>query len=324
MPPSPQNRDPKVVNSLSRRVSSISGVGESRPLAIVSLLLLLASNPEMTEGWAATRVPARGIDPKALKVEQASERWENFRKQFRGVLPQAEGESGFAFLAHLQKFPRRGEVITRKGSLYGVWSDQGLLRMEFPVGEEKTISVLLRNGPKPEVWRFESGEGETRRLEGADWFAPLAPDIDYSAFDALMPFVHWENFSYVGSGRVIGRPAHLFKCVPPKEVQDVRPDLSYVRVAVDDTYDALLRVELFGKRGVVERKFSVVGFKKVPTGENHYWIVKTIDLVDLRSRDKTRLRIEAAAVEETFGPETFRKESLDRSPQIKGPYVFFD
>lgn len=196
--------------------------------------------------------------------------------------------------------------------------------MEFSVGAGKTISVLLRNGPKPEVWRFESGGGETRRLEGEDWFAPLAPGIDYSAFDALMPFVHWNDFSYVGSGRVIGRPAHLFKCIPPKEVQEVRPDLRYVRVAVDDAYEALLRVELFGKRGVVERKFSVVGFKKVPAGESHYWIVKTIDLIDSRSRDKARLRIEAAAVEETFEPQIFRKESIVRPPQIKGPYVFFN
>lgn len=111
MPPSlrlPQNRDPRVANKLRRRVASISCVGGSRSLAIV-LLTLLLSVLGATEGWAAIRVPARGIDPKALNQKQASERWENFRNQFRGVLPRAEGEPGFAFLARLQKFPRRGK-----------------------------------------------------------------------------------------------------------------------------------------------------------------------------------------------------------------------
>ena len=307
------------------RAPLISGIAEFHTLTYVSLFLLLASGLGVHQGWSATRVPARGIDPKALSAKEANARWENFRKQFHGVPPRVEDVPGFAFRARLQKFPRRGDVVTRRATLYGIWSDQGLLRMEFPAEQgEGTISVLLRNGPKPEVWRFDSGEGEPRRMEGNDWFAPLAPGIDYSAFDALMPFVHWEKFSYVGSGRVLGRPAHLFACMPPKEVQDIRPELRFVRVAVDDAYDALLRVELFGKRGVAERKFSVVGFKKVPSGENHYWIVKTIDLTDLRSRDKTRLHVEAAAVEEAFGTETFRKENLDRPPRIKGAFVFFD
>jgi len=307
------------------RTPLISGIGELHTLTYISLFLLLASGSGVSQGWSATRVPARGIDPKALSTKEANARWENFRKQFNGVPPQAEDAPGFAFRARLQKFPRRGDVVTRYGTLYGIWSDQGLLRLEFPAEQgERAISVLLCNGPKPEAWRFDSGEKGPRQVEGDDWFAPLAPGIDYSAFDALMPFVHWEKFSYVGSGRVIGRPAHLYACMPPKEIQDARPELRFVRVAVDDAYNALLRVELFGKRGVAERKFSVVGFKKVPSGENHYWIVKTIDLTDLRSREKTRLRVEAAAVEETYGTEIFRKESLDRPPQVKGTFVFFD
>ncbi|MFP6899508.1 MAG: outer membrane lipoprotein-sorting protein [Opitutales bacterium] len=198
--------------------------------------------------------------------------------------------------------------------------------MDFPTLDgNRTTSVLLRNGPEPTAWRLDAVGGKPRPLDQKDLFAPLASGIDYSAFDALMPFVHWQNFSYRGSGRVIGRPAHLFECVPPEEVKEARPDLKYVRVAVDDAYNALLRVEFFGNRGVVDRKFSVVGFKKVRSGEDAYWIVKTIDLVDTRSRDKTRLRIEAAAVNLSLGPDTFRKENLARSPQIpKEEFIFFD
>ena len=158
-------------------------------------------------------------------------------------------------------------------------------------------------------------------MEGIEFFDPLAIGIDYSGFDALMPFIHWENVSYVGSGRVIGRVAHLFSCIPPKEMKEINPDIRSVRVAVDDAYNALLRVEIFGRRGVVDRKFSVIGFKKV----RDVWIVKTIDLLDTRTREKTRLRIEAAAVDLSLGPEIFGKENLDRLPEVpEKSFVFFD
>ena len=320
----PKRRHLKVASNWRSRLASVCLLGEPSLtwLILVSLLFPLSAGLVGMKAWAATPVPARGIDRKALRGEQASERWQEFRNQFRGQVPAADNEPGFAFKVRLEKFPRRGEVVTRRGFLYGVWSDQGLLRMDFPSenGEEVT-SALLRNGPVPEAWRLAPGDKEPHRMEGIDFFAPLAAGMDYSGFDALMPFIHWEKVSYVGSGRVIGRTAHLFACVPPKKVKEINPDLGYVRVAVDDAYNALLRVELFGRRGLVERKFSVIGFKKV----RDVWIVKTIDLLDTRSREKTRLRIEAAAVDLSFGPETFRKENLDRLPQVpEKSFVFFD
>ena len=312
-------RKTKVTNNLLGRARALFG------WCSLFLFSLLGITPFL-QGWAATPVPARGIDRNALRQEQAIERWINFRKQFKGALPSADGARGFAFLTRLEKFPRRGQVIRRKGILYGLWTDQGLLRMEFPMTDRnQTTSVLLRNGAQPKVWRLDQVGDEPRPLNQKDLFAPLASGIDYSAFDALMPFVHWEKFSYQGSGRVIGRPAHLFACFPPEEIKEVKPDLKYVRVAVDDTYNALLRVEFFGKRGVVERKFSVIGFKKVQSGDDAYWIVKTIDLLDVRSRDKTRLRIEAAAVNLSLGPDIFLKENLAEGPKIpREAFVFFD
>ncbi|MBG30752.1 MAG: hypothetical protein CMI31_12235 [Opitutae bacterium] len=299
-------------------------MGEQPRLSLVYLLFLSSLSVVFfgTQAVAATPVPARGIDRKALTADKASERWEKFRDQFRGQLPVTDNLPGFAFKARLEKFPRRGEVITRKGFLYGLWSDQGLLRMDFPSKNgEKSASVVFRNGTSPEAWRLASGDKEAQKMEAVEFFDPLAIGIDYSGFDALMPFIHWDNVSYVGSGRVIGRVSHLFSCLPPKEMLEIKPDIRSVRVAVDDAYNALLRVEIFGRRGVVDRKFSVIGFKKV----RDVWIVKTIDLLDTRSREKTRLRIEAAAVDLSLGPEIFRKENLDRLPDVpEKSFVFFD
>jgi hypothetical protein len=266
-------------------------------------------------------MPARGY-AKILKESEQQSKWREFSSQFQGLAPRAKEEPGFVFHVLLQHFPRRGEVTTRRATLCGLWSDRGLLRMEFPAEDGNgTTVVLLSGGAKSEGWRLAPEEKEPRRLEGDDFFAPLAPGIDYSSFDAILPFVHWEKISYFGSGRVIGRPAHLFNCFPPEDIQRIRPDLKYVRVAVDDAYNALLRVEFFGNRGLVERKFSVVGFKKV----REVWIVKTIDMVDLRSRDKTRLRIKAAAVNQLFGPKTFSRESLDQPLAVPlQDFDFFD
>ncbi|MFP6855094.1 MAG: outer membrane lipoprotein-sorting protein [Opitutales bacterium] len=270
---------------------------------------------------ADLRMPARGFS-KILKESQATQKWQEFRQQFAGRLPLTKKEPGFAFQILMQKFPRRGEVITRRGILYGLWSDQGVRRLEFPAEDGNgTTAILLRSGASMEGWRLNPGDKEPRPLKKEDFFAPLARGIDYSPFDAVTPFVHWEKIVYFGSGRVIGRPAHLFTCFPPQEIRESQPDVGFVRVAVDSAYNALLRVEVFGKRGVAERKYSVVGFKKV----RDVWIVKTIDFIDLRSRDKTRLRIQAAAVDQLFGPEIFSRENLGRSPKISTQtFDFFD
>lgn len=317
----PLLRDPKVVTDLFQRVALSPGFKSSFGAGLVVLFLTWATFQLSSIARADLRMPARGFS-KILKESQATQKWQEFHQQFAGRLPLTKKEPGFVFQILLQKFPRRGEVITRRGILYGLWSDQGVRRLEFPSEDGNgTTAILLRSGASMEGWRLDPEDQEPRPLKKEDFFAPLARGIDYSPFDAVTPFVHWEKIDYFGSGRVVGRPAHLFTCFPPPEIRESQPDIGFVRVAVDSTYNALLRVEVFGKRGVAERKYSVVGFKKV----GDVWIVKTIDFIDLRSRDKTRLRIQAAAVDQLFGPETFLKENLGRSPKVSAQaFDFFD
>lgn len=286
----------------------------SATISRVLFLCLSASFVGIGQAEASTSIPVRGINPKFLTPQDANGTWVEFLKRFQGIVPQAPSLSGFAFKVRLEKIPRRGKVIQREGYLFGLWGDRGILRIQFPQRDKNaTTSVLLLNGKEPKAWRFDTGDKQPRLLQNLDLFASLTEDVDYSAFDALMPFVHWKNVSYRGSTRVIGRLAHLFDLYPPEEIKAVRPSLRFVRVAVDHAYKETLRVEVFGNRNLVERKFSVISFKKVSSNENPYWIVKIIDLMDLNSREKTRLRIvieEGEDIGRTFSTDQFSAENL--------------
>ena len=71
----------------------------------------------------------------------------------------------------------------------------------------------------------------------------------------------------------------------------------------------MVQAELLGANGVALKSIALLDLKKI--GEQ--WLVKTIDVRDLRTRDKTRLTFTAAALglqlpRETFSPDNLRPE----------------
>ena len=255
--------------------------------------------------------PARGF-AKILTPEKAKERLDRFRK-FHGINPAAEAfHHGYLLRFRLEHYPRRGEVTTREGSLCGLAFGHGLIRIDLNGHtDRKGKAFLMRNGPEPEAWLNAFDGNGSKELANADLFQPLVPGMGHRLFDIMMPFVFWDG-KYQKSGRVVGRPSHLFEFSPPAWASEALPALRKIRLALDDVYEAPLRVEFFGRRGVPDKTFVLVSLKKV--GET--WIAKTLDFRDALTSSRTRFTVIAAATDLDLGRELFTPAGLDETPKV--------
>jgi len=276
------------------------------------LLLLTFLLGALTVASAQPKVfPARGF-AKILTPEKANERLDRFRK-FHGINPADESfHHGYLLRFRLEHYPRRGEVTTREGSLCGLAFGHGLIRLDLTAStNEKRKAYLMRNGPEPEAWLNAFDGNGSKELANTDLFQPLVPGMGHRLFDIMMPFVFWDG-KYQKSGRVVGRPSHLFEFSPPAWASEALPALRKIRLALDHVYEAPLRVEFFGRRGVPDKTFVLVSLKKV--GET--WIAKTLDFRDALTSSRTRFTVLAAATDLDLGRELFTPAGLDETPKV--------
>jgi len=210
----------------------------------------------------------------------------------------------------LQVRPRRGAEREIAGRLWGGRNEQGAVSRiglsDTAAGERR---LLLQNGPNPTAWTWTPGQDEPAAIALGDLFAPLVPETQISAFDLQMPYLYWEEFVFEGVSRIRGRPAHTFLLYPPADFLAAYPGLSGVRVHLDTQFGALVQSELLDERGRVFRSLAVLDLKKV--GEQ--WMVKSIDLRDERTRDKTRFLVTGAALSLDLAGAVFTPAGLPES-----------
>jgi hypothetical protein len=125
-----------------------------------------------------------------------------------------------------------------------------------------------------------------------------------------MPFLYWPDFVYEGVAKVRGRPAHSFVLYPPADVAAARPQLTGVRVQLDTQFQALVQAELLGIKGATEKTITILELKKV----GDQYMVKSIDLRNSLTRDKTRFSVTAAAMQLDLPGEAFTPAALAGSP----------
>lgn len=222
---------------------------------------------------------------------------------FRGM-----GIAGDYFLEFkLRVMPRRGAEQEYKGRLWGSRGEAGpVSRVSLTTAEGMERRLLLKNGPTPAGWEWTAADGRASALEVSSLFAPIIPGTQLTVFDLQMPYLYWEDFVFEGVSKIRGRPAHTFLLYPTPEFAAGYPGLSGVRVHLDTQFNALVQTELLDEKGQSFKSLSVLDLKKV--GEQ--WMVKTIDLRDERSRDKTRFQVTGAALNLDFAPGVFEPEAL--------------
>ena len=197
------------------------------------------------------------------------------------------GIAGTYWLAfELRVMPRKGAERTVAGEIVGRPGVRGPVT-RLSVDRQRW---LIQGGTDAAVWRAEAGS-PPQALTPVESLQPVA-GTDLTPFDLQMPFLNWTDFVYEGLTRARGRPAHSFVLYPPKELAAVRPDLTGVRVLIDTQFEKLMQAEMLGGKGTAEKTISLLDLKKV--GEQ--WIVKSLDLVNNLTRDKTRFNVTAAAL----------------------------
>jgi hypothetical protein len=200
--------------------------------------------------------------------------------------------------------PRKGAERTVTGTMRGTRGDDGpVSRLE--VGTERW---LIESGPSAAAWKLNP-DGRAGQLAPADGGMALG-GTGVTVFDLQMPFLYWTQFTYEGEAKVRGRPTHSFILYPPAGGATPLPGLTGVRVLIDTQFQAMVQAELLGPQNAVQKTISLLDLKKV--GEQ--WIVKSIDVRDSRTRDKTRFTATAAALDLSWPARTFRSASLGDEP----------
>lgn len=204
----------------------------------------------------------------------------------------------------LRVMPRSGDERILTGELFGTPDAAGPLT-RLAVGPTRW---LIQSGPKPVAW-IQSDKGRVHEATTAETLQPVA-GTDFTLFDLQMPFLRWTDFAYEGLAKVRGRPAHQFVLYPPADFAAARPDLSGVRVFLDTQFQALVQVEQLGPDGKPVKTVRLLDLKKV----GDQWLVKSIDLRNLVTRDKTRLTFKAAALNLALPADTFTPAQLAEPP----------
>lgn len=219
-------------------------------------------------------------------------------------------QSNYSLRFSLKKIPRRGPSVYYYGTLWGILTDAGpLTRIRiWKEDNSETVEFLLQNGPEPRAWISQDNQTALEMTEST-LLKPILDDLEYSAFDFLMPFLYWKDITYEGTKRIKSRKAHVFLL---KEATALP-----VRLFIDASYKSLLKVEILNAGGNPLKTFKINDFKKI----DNEWIVKSIDLVSEQTHNKTRFEITEAAFNLNISPHYLSPECLgDEAPLIDSHY----
>lgn len=205
----------------------------------------------------------------------------------------------------LRALPRRGRERIMPGKLWGGRNDRGdIWRVTLSEGAGQERRWLMQNGPGAVAWRF--ADDRIDQLSAGALFEPLYPGVEIAPFDLQMPFFFWPDFTLQKVERLRGRPAHVFVFRPPAALAAQYPEVTGVRAYLDTQFDAPVQTELLGREGRVLKTLSLVDLKRVD-GQT---LVKTVDVRNELTRDKTRFQVTGVALKQEFPRTIFEPATL--------------
>ena len=228
----------------------------------------------------------------------------------------------YCFRFQLIQKPRRGRNVYYQGTMWGSWNEWGpvsrvLLYPEAsPPNREapasaSPIEMIVQNGIKPLIWLRRNQDEKFQLVEGEDVFNPVIDGVLFRFFDLQMPFVYWSDCRYEGPAR-LGHTGHvqLFKAYPSPGSAAFLKEIESVRIALDDVYNTLRRVEIIGADGKISSVLETRSFCKV----QEQWIAKEISLKDYATKVRTSFLVVAAATGIQLDASIFNPASLNEVP----------
>lgn len=202
----------------------------------------------------------------------------------------------YSFIFEMRVLPRRGEEQFYHGQIWSGRNEIGpVSRIEIRHARDfelPPMRLFVQNGVNPAVWFFKPGVSrEVERLSDSELFTPVK-GTHFTPFDLQMPFLFWEEFEYEGLTRSRGRSSHAFLMHPPDDLAAEFAWLGGVRIIIDAEFRALTAAEIVDENGRAVKSIRGMEIKRLD-GE---WIPKTIEARDEVTRDRTRLSLQAAAL----------------------------
>lgn len=271
---------------------------------LLAFLTLLLGAISIAEAQPRGRPRPQFIDPDQLNQAEGVRVLNAFRT--------ARLAGDYAFIFNLRQFPRRGKETVTSGTMWGTWRSDGRALTRVHIAEENRELRYLQIGGQPGAVFRKEGQNPSELLAGDQKFQPVVEGSTFSSFELQMPFLFWEDYIYEGTRKFRGRPTHYFILYPPQDFQ--MTEVGAVRVLIDAEFNAMLRAEILDADGLPLKTFKITSFKKV----GGQWIIKAIDLLDEKTRDKTRFEVTGAAVglqlpEDVFDPATLN-DQIDPVP----------
>jgi hypothetical protein len=205
----------------------------------------------------------------------------------------------------LQVLPRRGPERVIPGRLWGSHNEDGIVwRIVLDPGGPNESHWLVQGGRRPAVWKSAGSDGP----QPVGPFAPLVEGGNLTPFDLQYPppYLYWSDARLLGTGRILGRPTHVFLFRPSAVFGAQHPDMTGVESDLDAEFDVPVRTQILGPGDVATKTLSLVDLKKV----KGQWILKEVDARDEQTRNKIRFDVTAAAVGVEFSPSLFEPAAL--------------
>jgi hypothetical protein len=207
----------------------------------------------------------------------------------------------------LREMPRRGPEHLFHGRFWGSRNATGpVTRFEVDVGKGGfTRRLLVQGGAGGGVWTSD-GPGPAVPAD-SQILTPIVAGTEVTPLDVLpMPYLYWLDREFVGSERVRGRPANVYRFTPPGDFRSRTPGVSSVKAYLDTQYDALVQSETVGADGHVAKTLSLLELRKA--GDR--WLPKDVDIRNEATRDKTRISLTGVAVGIAIDPSSLEPAGL--------------
>jgi hypothetical protein len=239
-----------------------------------------------------------------IDLEEGRQRLNSFRQMW------VVGD--YSLLYSLEFIPRRGDRLEISGTLWGSNAADGPVSL-VQLNEDPSTQFYIKNGPIAFVSKKQEGVHDWQPIPVTDWFNSIDDKVTLTAFDLMMPFIYWSEWTYEGVTKTRSRVAHAFLMEAPDSLKDNPLGLHGVVVFLDESFNALLKADYVTKDDVVIKSLHLIDIKKVD-GD---WLPKTMDFLDESTRDKTRLTIKAAAMHSDFSDHSLGRGELPESvPEI--------
>lgn len=170
--------------------------------------------------------------------------------------------------------------------------NQKIFKRLFLIDQEGSILVdyIFHEGDQSKAWKRLGGQSTFALIDESEMFSQFSNDILFRPVDVLMPYIHWDKFTYEGP-RTYGISSVIQNYIFSVENAPgfTSNGILSVRVSIDSKYNSVRKIEYLNDTKILN-ELTVSGVKKF----ENLWIISR--LVFKEKNNKTIFKVKQANV----------------------------